>query len=181
MRFFPLVSLCCLMIFIACKSSKQQASTKDVITVTQNDKYFINRRGDTIAKINLSTEEWRKKLNPLEYNVLREKGTERAFTGDLHKVKDAGLYTCRGCGIPLFRSKHKFESGTGWPSFFDVDDSNAIHKDTDYDLGYPRTELTCNRCGGHLGHVFEDGPEPTGLRYCINSVSLDFVKAENDR
>jgi peptide-methionine (R)-S-oxide reductase len=141
--------------------------------------YFVNKRGDTIQKIKLSNEEWQQKLNPKEYNVLREKDTERPFTGDLLSNKENGIYTCRGCGLPLFRSKHKFDSGTGWPSFFDVDDPNAIHKDTDYDLGYPRTELTCNKCGGHLGHVFEDGPPPTGLRYCINAVSLDFVKELN--
>lgn len=183
MKFFTVTSIFFVFAVVACKSQKQNVtdnvSTQSTASLGQKDNFFINKRGDTIRKINLSLEEWKSKLSPMEFNVLREKGTERPFTGDLLKVKDEGLYTCRGCGIPLFRSKHKFDSGTGWPSFFDVDDHQAIHKDTDYDLGYPRTELTCSKCGGHLGHVFEDGPEPTGLRYCINAVSLDFVKAEN--
>src|SRR5690606_16567382 len=118
--------------------------------------------------------EWKKELTEMEYYVLREKGTERAFTGDLLKVKKEGLYSCAACGLVLFNSKHKFDSGTGWPSFYQSEDKNLVIESTDYDLGYPRTELTCARCGGHLGHVFEDGPQPTGLRYCINSVSLDF-------
>jgi peptide-methionine (R)-S-oxide reductase len=143
--------------------------------------YFINNRGDTIQKIFKSSEEWKKILSPLEFRVLREKGTERAFTGDLTDNKQEGIYTCRGCGMPLFTSTHKYDSRSGWPSFYDVLDDAGIHKATDYDIGYPRTELTCARCGGHLGHVFDDGPDPTGLRYCINAVSLDFVKAENQK
>lgn len=157
------------------KGSNLKSEQKQETTST----YFINMYGDTIRKIVKSEDEWKSMLTEKEFYVLRQKGTERAFTGDLLNIKDEGLYTCRGCGMPLFASKHKFDSGTGWPSFFDVPDKAAIHTDTDYDLGYPRTELTCGKCGGHLGHVFDDGPKPTGKRYCINAVSLDFVKAEN--
>lgn len=166
---------------VACQSRNADVLKSTENTGTSDKTYFVNKRGDTIRVVVLSDDEWKSKLNDMEYHVLRKKGTERAFTGDLLENKSEGLYTCRGCGLPLFRSKHKFESGTGWPSFFDVDDPNAITKTTDYDLGYPRTELTCTKCGGHLGHVFDDGPKPTGLRYCINSVSLDFVKTESVR
>lgn len=122
----------------------------------------------------LSDAEWRKQLSPMEYAVLREAGTERPFTGDLLENKRQGVYTCAGCGQGLFESDTKFDSGTGWPSFFDIIDRDSVRLDTDMKIGYPRSEVLCSRCGGHLGHVFEDGPEPTGLRYCINSVALDF-------
>lgn len=145
------------------------SSAADVLLINSND---------SIPKIIKSEEEWKKQLTSQEYYVLRKKGTERAFTGRLLKIKDRGIYTCKGCGLPLFSSAHKFDSGTGWPSFYDVINVQNIHQDTDYDIGYPRTELTCASCGGHLGHVFDDGPKPTGLRYCINSVSLDFVMEE---
>lgn len=178
--FISLGLLLATMLAVSCQSKKGnvlQGSNPG----SQSSDYFINKRGDTIRKIVLSEPEWKSKLNDAEFYVLRKKGTERAFTGDLLDNKNDGLYTCRGCGMPLFRSRHKFDSGTGWPSFYDVDDPAAVAKTTDYELGYPRTELTCARCGGHLGHVFDDGPDPTGLRYCINAVSLDFVKAENSK
>ncbi len=129
-------------------------------------------------KVSLTEAEWKSRLSEFEYYVLREKGTERAFTGDLLQIKEEGTYTCAGCQLPLFESKTKFNSGTGWPSFFaPINDVNvAEDKDTEY--GMVRTEVLCNRCGGHLGHVFQDGPKPTGLRYCINSVSLDFIPAK---
>jgi peptide-methionine (R)-S-oxide reductase len=174
----------CSFIFWSAGCQSNKLKTKD----SQSDSgeavikpYFINSRGDTIDKVFKSEEEWKGILTPMEFRVLREKGTERAFTGDLTDNKQEGIYTCRGCGMPLFSSTHKFDSGSGWPSFYDVLDSTGIHTATDYDIGYPRTELTCARCGGHLGHVFDDGPRPTGLRYCINAVSLDFIKAENQK
>ncbi|HMP32165.1 MAG TPA: peptide-methionine (R)-S-oxide reductase MsrB, partial [Saprospiraceae bacterium] len=150
-----------------CKSSKQdpQVSSKiekeELTTLQKVDKslpYFINMQGDTIQKVIKSDAEWKAQLTEFEYYVLRSKGTERAFTGDLLKIKKEGLYCCKGCGYPLFRSQEKYESGTGWPSFYKPADPNAIAEDEDYDIGYKRTEVMCGKCGGHLGHVFDDGP-----------------------
>jgi peptide-methionine (R)-S-oxide reductase len=118
--------------------------------------------------------EWKAELSADEYYVIREKGTERPFTGDLLDNKAEGTYTCRACEHPLFESDTKFKSGTGWPSFFEAIKGNVV-EDEDSTLGMRRVEILCQQCGGHLGHVFNDGPEPTGLRYCVNSASLDFV------
>ena len=127
----------------------------------------------------LSEEEWKKKLSNFEYYVLREKGTERPFTGKYWKNKEKGVYKCKGCGIELFSSETKFDSGCGWPSFYDALEKDKIIEKTDTTHGMIRTEVLCKNCGGHLGHVFNDGPRnKTGLRYCINSVSLDFEKKE---
>lgn len=126
-------------------------------------------------KLNLTDEQWREKLSPEQFTILRQKDTERAFTGKYEKNKAPGLYKCAGCGLPLFPSDTKYDSGSGWPSFTApaADDVVAAHRDVSH--GMVRTEVTCARCAGHLGHVFPDGPGPEGLRYCINSASLDFV------
>ena len=129
-----------------------------------------------MEKINKTDDEWRAELDPEAYKVLRKHGTERAGTHE-DFPKDAGTYVCKGCGLPLFDQAHKFESGTGWPSFWqpvDGTDGEAVGESQDNSWFMRRTEVHCNRCDGHLGHVFPDGPKPTGLRYCINGVALDF-------
>jgi peptide-methionine (R)-S-oxide reductase len=124
-------------------------------------------------EVNLSPEEWRKRLTPAQYDVLREAGTERAGTSPLNAEKRAGTYVCAGCDLPVYRSETKFESGTGWPSFYQpIED--AVRTRPDPGFFGPRTEVHCRRCGGHLGHVFDDGPRPTGLRYCMNGVAMRF-------
>jgi peptide-methionine (R)-S-oxide reductase len=124
-------------------------------------------------KIDKTDAEWRAELTPEQYDVLRRQGTERPFTGQYVHVKDDGMYHCAGCGAALFSSDTKFESGTGWPSFYEPAVAENVELHTDTSHGMVRTEATCAACGGHLGHVFPDGPEPTGTRYCINSCSLD--------
>ncbi|ETX29232.1 peptide-methionine (R)-S-oxide reductase MsrB [Roseivivax isoporae] len=127
--------------------------------------------------IQRSAAEWREMLSDAEYRVMREEGTERAFSSPLHDLKQAGTYACRGCDQPLYSSEHKFDSGTGWPSFWQPISGDAIGTKDDWSLFMRRTECHCSRCGSHLGHIFDDGPEPTGKRHCLNGVSLTFQAA----
>jgi peptide-methionine (R)-S-oxide reductase len=133
----------------------------------------MKRKIEEGARLPETEDEWKKKLTREEYQILREKGTERAFSGEYWDQKSPGVYKCAGCGQELFDSETKFDSGTGWPSFYRPVEEDNVETATDDSHGMRRTEVVCSRCGGHLGHVFEDGPAPTGLRYCINSVSLD--------
>ncbi|NIJ08175.1 peptide-methionine (R)-S-oxide reductase [Sphingomonas vulcanisoli] len=142
--------------------------------------WLWSRGGDTAPpappvhyEITLPDAEWRKRLSPAAYDVLRHEGTERPFSSPLNDEHRAGIFSCAGCALPAFSSKTKFNSGTGWPSFWQPL-PNAIGKTTDSSLGMERTEVHCRRCGGHLGHVFDDGPKPTGLRYCMNGVAMTF-------
>lgn len=142
---------------------------------------LTNQKDAAMDNVNLSEAEWKKRLTPEQYRVLREKGTERPFTGIYWDNTEKGTYRCAACGNELFSSDTKFDAGCGWPSFYDVKSSSAIELRKDTSFGMLRYEVICKKCGSHLGHVFDDGPAPTNLRYCINSASLHFEKADSSK
>lgn len=146
----------------------------------KKEKIKMTKKSDTHKpKVVKTSEEWRKQLSPLEFKILREKGTERPFTGIYDKFYESGTYYCAGCDQKLFESDTKFNSGCGWPSFYKPSDAENVIELQDTSHGMVRTEIQCANCNGHLGHVFNDGPKPTGLRYCINSAALKFVPKKN--
>jgi len=147
---------------------------------SQNDTNMASQTDNSEYKVKKSDEEWKEILTPVEFQILREKGTEYAFTGEYFKHKEKGTYVCAGCGNELFTSESKYDSGCGWPSFYEPLGNEKVGEAEDRSHGMVRTEIVCNNCGGHLGHVFPDGPKPTGLRYCVNSASLDFKKKDEE-
>jgi peptide-methionine (R)-S-oxide reductase len=156
-------------------ASAQTPSAPAVAAAPQGDAKMSAPSPQPSGKVVKSEEEWKKTLTPEQYHVLREKGTERPFTGKYWDTKTVGTYKCAGCGEPLFESDAKFDSGCGWPSFFKPLAGSKLVETKDESWGMVRTEITCGKCGAHMGHVFNDGPPPTGLRYCINSVSIELV------
>lgn len=157
-----------LVLLFACSSSITSSNTKN-----NEQDGRIKYPGEKVVK---TDSEWKSILSDFDYYVLRESGTEKSFSGEFWDNHQDGIYTCKGCGLELFDSNTKFESGTGWPSYYQPINPTHVGEIKDYTHGWSRVEVVCNRCDGHLGHVFKDGPKPTGLRYCINSASLDFVK-----
>jgi len=162
------------------KSVKENKATQNK-TVMQSESKEDNTKGTELEKVVKTDAEWKAQLTDMEYRVAREDGTERAFSGRYWNLKDDGVYHCVCCDLPLFDSETKYASGSGWPAFYAPVKKEYVDEKLDKSLGMTRAEIECKRCGCHLGHVFDDGPEPTGLRYCVNSVSLKFKEREEEK